>query len=259
MNIDDIEAFNFGGFSSRFWIFRKHMISMEYDSMKMDNQRPGGRCNFPFFSWQCITITVAGRTIDLVLKHDKDMELLLRFLTVALNTVDGRRGTAEWYAQSAQHYEIIRQEKRLNRKIQKIRDQTVLQDDEEFEEWLELQHLTDEQKHQIFLDKKKEILRQTMFKYMLMRVRHKISYYSFQNRMTINELFLTTILRSYRELTKSGSIPKIAPYTDETMRYFVELMNTPNSSEVMKNLFVLARDPVIRKRKEEIYKKKELR
>ena len=50
-NVEDIQAINFGGFSSRFWIFRKHMISMEYDTMKMDSERPGGRCNFPFFSW----------------------------------------------------------------------------------------------------------------------------------------------------------------------------------------------------------------
>ena len=50
-NIDDIDSFNFGGFSSRFWIFRKHMISMEYDDMKRINQNPGGKCNFPFFNW----------------------------------------------------------------------------------------------------------------------------------------------------------------------------------------------------------------
>jgi len=45
------------------------------------------------------------------------MSLLLRFLTTATNTMDGRRDSAEWYVKAALHYEIIRQEKRLNRKI----------------------------------------------------------------------------------------------------------------------------------------------
>ena len=93
------------------------MVSMEYDSMKMDSERPGGRCNFPFFSWQCITLQIAGRTVDLVIKNAEDMTLLLRFLVTALNTVDGIRDSAEWYVKAALHYEIERQEKRLNRKI----------------------------------------------------------------------------------------------------------------------------------------------
>ena len=36
-NIDDIQAIIFGGHSSRFWIYRKHMISLDYDVMKFDN------------------------------------------------------------------------------------------------------------------------------------------------------------------------------------------------------------------------------
>lgn len=63
---------------------------------------------------------------------------------MALETVDGRRGTVEWYAQAAKHYEIERQEKRLNRKIQKIRDKTPLPDDEEWEDWLHLKFLNEE-------------------------------------------------------------------------------------------------------------------
>jgi len=68
--------------------------------------------------------------------------------------------------------------------------------------------------------------------------------------MTINELFLSTILRCYRELSSSGSIPKIANYSPEIFSFFNELMNDPNSGETMKNLFILAKDPVVRARKE---------
>ena len=75
--------------------------------------------------------------------------------------------------------------------------------------------------------------------------------------MTINELFLSTILRCYRELTSSGSIPCIANYTPEILTFFNELLNDPTSGETMKNLFTLAKDPVVRARKESIYIKKE--
>ena len=51
-----------------------------------------------------------------------------------------------------------------------------------------------------------------MFKYTLMRIRSKIGYIAFQNRMTINELIITQIQRSYLELSKSKQIKPIDPY-----------------------------------------------
>lgn len=50
-NLDDIQAIIFGGHSSRFWIYRKHVISLDYDNMKFDRQLPGVKTSFPFFSW----------------------------------------------------------------------------------------------------------------------------------------------------------------------------------------------------------------
>jgi len=42
---------------------------------------------------------------------------LSTFLTQTLNTVDGKRDTAQFYIDSSLHYEIERREKRLNRKV----------------------------------------------------------------------------------------------------------------------------------------------
>jgi len=75
--------------------------------------------------------------------------------------------------------------------------------------------------------------------------------------MTLNELFLSTILRCYRELTASGSIPPIANYSPEIIHFFTEILNDPTSGDTMKNLFTLAKDPVVRARKEKIYIDKE--
>lgn len=58
--IKDIKAFIFGGFSSRFWILRKHINLIERDEQK----------KLPFFSWNCITIRTSMRDIDLVVKDD---------------------------------------------------------------------------------------------------------------------------------------------------------------------------------------------
>lgn len=79
-NINDIDAIIIGGHSSRFWIYRKHMISIDYDTMKFDSQAPGVKTQFPFFSWQCLTLIFSTRTVDLVIKEDQKMDIILRYL-----------------------------------------------------------------------------------------------------------------------------------------------------------------------------------
>ena len=69
-NIGDIQAILFGGTSSRFWIYRKHLISIDYDFIKCDTQNPGVRNMHPFFAWQCISLVFPTRTVDLVVKSD---------------------------------------------------------------------------------------------------------------------------------------------------------------------------------------------
>ena len=151
-------------------------------------ETPGIKTSFPFYSWQCLTLEFSTRTVDLVIKDQNQMDLLLRFLVQALDTVDGNRGTAEFFTQASLHYEIERQEQEMNKKTLKARAKLEpLRDDEEFDDSLQLVFLTDKQKEQIRKDKQKEIYRQTMFKFSLMRVRAKISYYAFQKRRTINE------------------------------------------------------------------------
>jgi len=103
----------------------------------------------------------------------------------------------------------------------------------------------------------KEIYRQTMFKYLLMRVRSKIAYHAFQKRMTINELIISQIYSSYKTLTRSGSIQPIAPYGKRLMRDFDQLIDSPNALS-LNSLLELARDPCVQKRKGDIYKRKEL-
>ena len=94
------------------------------------------------------------------------------------------------------------------------------------------------------LEKRREIHRQTIFKYTLMKIRSKIAYSAFQNRMSINEVFLNRILDSYTVLTESGSIPPIANYSPALMEYFDKALVQAEMS-VVDVLFTLNGNPTI--------------
>lgn len=57
--IDDIESFVYGGFSSRFWLMRKHINSMETKQI----------LDLPFYCWECITIQTSTKNINLVIRN----------------------------------------------------------------------------------------------------------------------------------------------------------------------------------------------
>lgn len=70
------------------------------------------------------------------------MDLLVRFLVQALNTIDGRKGSANFYIEASIINEIERREKRLNRRTNRIRNRILeagpLASDEEFDETLQI-------------------------------------------------------------------------------------------------------------------------
>ena len=74
------------------------------------------------------------------------MDILIRFLVQALDTVDGRKGTASFYTEASIHYEIERQEKKRNKKVLKRRSQFEMESDEEYDDSLQLQLLNEEEK-----------------------------------------------------------------------------------------------------------------
>ena len=78
-SIDQIEGILVGGYNTRFWMYRKHLINIpNYNFNKL-----------PFYNWQCLTIQMAHRDVDLVIKSDKDMRSVLQYLVYQLQTVNG--------------------------------------------------------------------------------------------------------------------------------------------------------------------------
>lgn len=85
--LEDLESFVYGGQSTRFWMMRKHINSVDYVV-------GGKKLELPFYCWQCITMCFKLRDVDLVIEDDKNLKIVLMFLILTLKTVDGQRGTA---------------------------------------------------------------------------------------------------------------------------------------------------------------------
>lgn len=58
-----------------------------------------------FYAWQCITLQLEHREIDLIIPDDNDMDCLIEVLVEAMNTVDGKKNSAEVV------YQVIEKEK----------------------------------------------------------------------------------------------------------------------------------------------------
>ena len=76
--------------------------------------------------------------------------------------------------------------------------------------------------------------------------------------MTVNEFLIQGIARSYKTLIEEAEIPVCAPYTKESFDLFNDILDAPMTSTII-GLMELAHDPVLRKRKEQIYMQKEFK
>lgn len=104
MVLNDIQGILFGGLSSRFWMLRKHIICSNVKKL-VDHKAP-------FFSWQCLTIQLKHRDVDLVIPNDKDMDELLELIVDTMVTVNGVKGSAKLIYQKMHYLKYIREYKR---------------------------------------------------------------------------------------------------------------------------------------------------
>lgn len=174
-DITDIQGIIYGGITSRFWIYRKHMCSLDFSIISNDstNVKKSRRKILPFYAWQCITLVLKDRMVDLVIKNEKNMDLFIRFLVISLNTIDGYKNTAEPYIIASYKHELKLRAKQLKDTFTsraKGNQRVCLKRD--------LQ-LSQESKEQIKLTKKIALYQKTCLKFKLMRIRSKISYQAF--------------------------------------------------------------------------------
>lgn len=121
--------------------------------------------NVPFYSWQCLTIQLEGRDVDLVIKDQVKLFELITVLVYYLKTIDGKKDTAV----KLLHY---------------------MSPDLEIENTI-----------------RKQVVASVVMKYKVMKLRHKISYLAFEQKMTVYQLLLNAIVRTYTQLIIKGEIP----------------------------------------------------
>ena len=52
--------------------------------------RPKDENKMPFFAWECITLDLGYREVDLVIRDEAQMKSLLMYLIYRMKTVDGK-------------------------------------------------------------------------------------------------------------------------------------------------------------------------
>lgn len=59
--VSEIRGIIFGGLQSRFWMLRKHFNSMNLEELD----------DIPFLSWQCLSLQLPHRDVDIVIKDEQ--------------------------------------------------------------------------------------------------------------------------------------------------------------------------------------------
>ena len=163
-SITDIKSFLYGGFSSRFWMLRKHVNSLNNEQLD----------SLPFFNWECISLELQNRSVDLVIKEQPKMNMLLRYLIHTLRSIDGIKGSGE---QAIKH--IYRE---IAHRHKKKRFQDLDEDDQQ----------------QYWDCYSGSVYRKIYLKYQVLRLRSKISFEALKKCMTIKEIVTFAILKTYQ-------------------------------------------------------------
>jgi hypothetical protein len=84
--LNSIKGIMFGGISSRFWMLRKHINSVPIENHKLGK--------VPFYSWECITLVLEERDVDLVIQNEDDMMRLINLIVYYIKTQDNNKNSA---------------------------------------------------------------------------------------------------------------------------------------------------------------------
>ena len=161
--LEDIDSFVVGPTTSRFWGLRKHINLTDSSDLSKNK--------LPFFSWECLTLNIKNRKIYLVIKNEKMMIMLIKFLIGTLNTVDGSRGSDVGIKKALFSQAMNDEINSINMKFKDQFDTNVLT-------------IAPSQEQQVNIRKQiaHTILMKTALKYKIIRMRSKLSFIAFKNR-----------------------------------------------------------------------------
>lgn len=129
-----------------------------------------------------------------MIPDERDFNILLKYLIVKLRTVDGTRGSAD-----------------------KILALMQKQGEAKFMKQSGKRFVSESVRHKIKQTNEHTLFRKVYLKYIIMKVRSKISYSAFVKRLTVPELIVRTIYNTYLKFLESGGIPQ--PSQEEQNRH----------------------------------------
>ena len=143
----------------------------------------------PFFAWECLTIRFSHRDVDLVFKSEADQNQFAKYLIYTLNTIDGSLNSAQPLLDVLEEQAILKYCKSKKMKRDNFKASTASS----------------------FLSKvryknKLKLMRKTYLKYLIIKLRIKISFIAFKKKMTLVELICNSILKTYNLLVTKGAI-----------------------------------------------------
>jgi hypothetical protein len=68
------------------------MYRNHFNTLKLRDIRTPGK--LPFYSWQCLTISTVLRNVDLVIPHEINYNILVKYLLYRMNSYDGKKDSA---------------------------------------------------------------------------------------------------------------------------------------------------------------------
>jgi len=84
--MSEVTGFLYGSMSTRFWMQRQGVLDLVMKHRFKD---------VPFYAWECITIQLRKRDVDLVIHDEIDMQILIKFLIVYLNSFDSNKNSIQ--------------------------------------------------------------------------------------------------------------------------------------------------------------------
>ena len=73
-------------------MLRKHLNNIKMYKYKNNT--------VPFYNWECLTVQLENRDVDLVIKDVKSLFDIMTLLVYYLNTVDGKRNSAQQFLEN---------------------------------------------------------------------------------------------------------------------------------------------------------------
>ena len=141
--ISEINHILYGGISFRFWMLRKHFNSLMREDLE----------DLPFYSWQCLTLVLQRREVNLVIPDKDQLEMLLKFLIHKMRTLNGSKGTANKILRLLNERAIATYKKQQQKRV-----------------------ISESTKHWLISINEQSLFRKVYLKYLIMRVRQKISF-----------------------------------------------------------------------------------